>query len=278
MKTIQVNGRDVAIREAGTGEPVVLIHGFPLTGEMWRPQLEALSSAMRVIAPDLQGFGGSTAPEDPAAYSMENWARDVAALLDHLEIDRAIVGGQSMGGYVSMAFLRLFPERVKALILADTKAAADSPEVKEKRTEQIRLVTEGRKKEVLDALLPPLVAERTLHERHDLVARVRSLMESVPPAGLVGALGALRDRPDATELLAGAKVPALLLCGAEDALTPPERMRELQEGIPGAKLAVIPGAGHVANLEAPAAFGREVAGFVASVAALGDRFGVAPRR
>ncbi len=265
MKTIRIDERDLAYREAGTGEPVVLIHAFPLTGEMWRPQFEGLSAAMRLIAPDLPGFGGSTATE---AASVEGWARDVAALLDALGIGRAIVGGLSMGGYVAMAFHRLFPERVKALILADTRAEADPPEVKEKRSGQLRLVAEGRKRELVDALLPPLFAPATLQERLDLVARVRSLMESVPEAGLSGALAALRDRPDATASLAAAKVPALLLCGALDALTPPEGMRALAEKIPGAKLAVIPEAGHLANLESPASFSRELAGFVAAVAGL----------
>jgi pimeloyl-ACP methyl ester carboxylesterase len=167
---------------------------------------------------------------------------------------------------------------VKAVILADTRAEADSPEVKEKRTAQLRLIGEGRQKEVVDALLPPLLAAKTLHERLDLVARVRSLMESVPPAGLAGALAAMRARPDSTETLAGTHVPALLLCGAEDALTPPDGMRSMQEKIPGARLVILPEAGHLSNLEAPATFGREVAGFVASVAALGDRFGTTGRR
>lgn len=278
MKTIEVNGRELAFREAGAGEPVVLIHAFPLTGEMWRPQLETLSAAMRVIAPDLAGFGGSTAPADPSAYAVDGWARDLAALLDALGIERAIVGGLSMGGYATMAFLRLFPERVKALILADTRAEADSPEVKEKRTAQARLVTEGRQRELVEQLLPPLLAPRTLRERHDLVSRVRSLMESVPPAGLAGALAALRDRPDSTDLLAETNVPALLLCGAEDALTPPEGMRALQQRIPGSRLVIVPEAGHLSNLEAPATFGREVAGFVAAVAALGDRGDVSMHR
>lgn len=269
MERIQVDGRDLAYREAGNGEAVVLLHAFPLTGEMWRPQLEGLSAAMRVIAPDLAGFGGSTAPEDPAAYSVEGWARDTAALLDALGIGRAIVGGLSMGGYATMAFVRLFPERVKAVILADTRAGADAPEVKEKRTAQMAQVGEGRRRELLDALLPPLFAPTTLRNRKDLVSRVRSLMESVPAAGLAGALRALRDRPDATEVVAGLSVPSLLLCGAEDSLTPPESMRALRATIPGAKLAVIPEAGHLSNLEAPATFGREVAGFVAAVAALG---------
>jgi pimeloyl-ACP methyl ester carboxylesterase len=268
MKTIQVDGRDLAYREAGDGEPVVLLHAFPLSGEMWRPQLEGLSASMRVIAPDLAGFGGSTAPADPAAYSVEGWARDVAALLETLGIRRAIVGGLSMGGYVTMAFARLFPERLKAVILADTRAGADAPEVKEKRTAQMAMVAAGQSRELIDSLLPPLLAEATRKNRLDLVARVRSLMEAVPAAGLAGALRALRDRPDATEVLAGLKVPSLLLGGAEDALTPPESMRALQGTIPGAKLAVIPGAGHLANLEQPASFGREVAGFVAAVAAL----------
>ena len=270
MRTIEVNGRDLAYREAGAGQPVVLLHAFPLTGELWRPQLEGLSAQMRVIAPDLAGFGGSTAPDEPGAYSVDGWARDVAALLDELGIGRAIVGGLSMGGYAAMAFARLFPERVQALILADTRAEADAPAVKEKRTVQARMAIEGRKGELIEQLLPPLLAEATRRERPDLVARVRAWMESVPAAGYAGALHAMRERPDATPALAALAVPSLLLCGAEDALTPPEPMRGMQARIPGAKLAVIPGAGHLSSLEAPAAFGREVAGFVAAVAALGD--------
>lgn len=269
MKTFHVNGKTLAFREAGAGEPLVLLHAFPLTGELFRPQLETLSSAMRVIAPDLLGFGGSTAPGDPESYSVEGWARDLATLLDRLGIERAIVGGLSMGGYVTMAFLRRYPERVKALILADTRAEADPPELREKRTAQARMAVTGRKGELIDVLLPPLLSATTLRERPDLVARVRAMMDSVAPEGLAGALHALRERPDSTELLAGVRIPALLLCGAEDVLTTPDTMRGMQTGIPGAKLAVIPGTGHLSNIEAPAAFGREVAGFVAAVAGLG---------
>ncbi|MGH2820703.1 MAG: alpha/beta fold hydrolase [Actinomycetota bacterium] len=245
----------------GGGEPVLLVHAFPLSSRMWGPQVEALSDRWRLIAPDLKGFGDSDAPEDPSAYSVEAYADDVAGLLDHLGLDRAPVVGLSMGGYIAFALLRRHPRRIAALVLADTRPEADPPERIEARTNQQGQVAEGRLGEVQEALIGALLAPTTLDAKPDVVARVRGLMDN-PPAGYIGALEALKGRPDSTGDLARIDVPTLVVVGEEDGLAPPEAARSMHEHIGGSRLVVIPQAGHLSNLEAPDAFNGALAEFL----------------
>lgn len=243
----------------GDGTPVLLLHAFPLSSAMWEPQIESLRDRFRFIAPDLTGFGGSDAPED--GYSMEKWAGEVQGLLDELALDSVVLVGLSMGGYLAFECLRRFPERFSALVLADTKAEADPPEGIEKRTKQQGMVRDGQRDELIGALVGALLGEPTTSKKPDVVEKVKTLMDN-PPAGFIGALEAMKNRPDSTGELAGVKVPTLIIVGENDGVTPPDASRKMHEHISGSTLVVIPEAGHLSNLEAPEAFNGALAEFL----------------
>ncbi len=262
MPTASVDGVRTHWLEAGSGEPVVvLLHAFPLHAGMWQPQLEGLSGGCRLVAPDLLGFGGSDAPDDPAAYSVERWADGVAALLDHLGLDRVVLAGLSMGGYVAFAFLRRHRGRLAGLVLADTRPGPDTTEVASRRSAQAAQVAAEGTARLIDTLLEGLLGEHTRAERPEVVEAARALMDN-PASGFIGALDAMKRRPDSTSDLASIDVPTLVVVGEEDGASPPEVARKMAEAIPGATLAVIPGAGHLSSLEVPEAFNREVAALV----------------
>ena len=265
MPTATLQGTTVHYLDQGSGQPaVVLLHAFPLCARMWQPQIEALASRVRVVAPDLTGFGGSDAPDDPSAYSVDGWADDVARLLDHLGLGRVVVGGQSMGAYVAFAFLRRHRSRLAGLVLADTRPTADPPEVTERRSrqqEQISTGGEAGKAEVVDGLLQTLLCADTHEHRPDVVETARRLMDN-PPAGFVGALEAMKRRPDSVADLATVDVPTLVLVGDQDVPSPPDVAETMQEGIPGSELVVVPGAGHLSGLEAPETFNAALLDFV----------------
>ncbi|MGI8808262.1 MAG: alpha/beta fold hydrolase [Acidimicrobiales bacterium] len=263
MPFAEVDGVRLHYLDAGNGEPaLVLLHAFPLHAGMWAPQLEHLSSARRVVAPDFLGFGGSDAPDSMYRYTMLGYADLVAGLLDRLGLDRVALCGLSMGGYVAFAFLRQYPERVSALILADTRAAADTTQVFERRTDQQDQVARIGTTALIETLLAGLLSDRTRAERLDLVEQVRRLMAN-PAAGFIGALEAMKHRADAIDELAAIAVPTLVIVGQDDALSPPELACDLHERIHGSELAVLPGAGHLSNLEAAEDFNGAVADFLA---------------
>jgi len=262
---VEVEGVRLHYSEAGSGEPaVVLLHAFPLHAGMWAPQLEHLSSDRRVVAPDLLGFGRSDAPESMYRYTMLGYADLVAGLLDRLGLDQVVLGGLSMGGYVAFAFLRQYAERVSALILADTRAEADTTAVYERRTDQQDQVARVGTTALIETLLAGLLSDHTKDSRPDLVEQVRRLMAN-PPMGFIGALEAMKHRPDSTEELATISVPTLVIVGEDDTLSPPDVAREMHERIKGSKLAVLPRAGHLSNLEAADEFNAAVARFLAEL-------------
>jgi 3-oxoadipate enol-lactonase len=244
----------------GRGIPVLWIHGFPLGRWLWDPQVEALGDVARSIAVDLRGFGGSSAPEGP--YTMETYAEDLRGLLDLLGIDRVVLAGLSMGGYVSFAFYAAYPERVRGLILADTRHQADTPEARANRYALIERIRQEGTAAAVEAFLPRLLGATTRREHPDRVERLRRKMMTNPAAGLIGALQAMAERPDRTELLPRIQVPTLVIVGEEDEVTPPEVARQMAEAIPNARLVVLPSAGHLANVEAPEAFNEAVRTFL----------------
>ena len=246
----------------GSGPAVVLLHAFPLNAKQWDGQIESLSDRFRFIAPDLQGFGGSTAPEDESAYSMDSYADDVAAILDELGLDKVALTGLSMGGYIAFAFLRRHRGRVSALVLADTKAEADPPEAKEKRsTQQAQVRTDGTAG-LIEGLSGALLGEPTRNKKPDVVEATKKLMAENPPAGFIGALEAMKNRPDSSGELASISVPTLVIVGENDGVTPVAASEALNSGISGSKLVVIPESGHLSNLEAPEAFNGALAEFL----------------
>lgn len=259
---MEVIDEALAHAEVGRGLPVVLLHAFPLNRSMWDPQIAALFGECRCIAPDLRGFGDS--PRG-GPHTMDRYADDVAALLDALQIDRAVIAGLSMGGYVALALWRRHRTRIRALVLADTRASADTAEGAQKRIDLIAVARSQGVGAVIDKQLPGLVGKSTREKQPDLVERIRSIMARSSVEGIVGGLEAMRTRPDSTDLLAGIDVPTLIVVGAEDTVTPLKDARAMHAAIPSSRLEVIPEAGHLSNLERPAAFNTALSDFVGSL-------------
>ena len=256
-----VNGRETRYLEAGSGRPIVLLHAFPFSADMWRAQLDRMPEGWRVIAPDLRGFGPGAA-EPNVLLSMDDYAGDILGLLEGLSIDRAVIGGLSMGGYVTFALFRQVPARFAGIILADTKAQADTPDGKAGRRAMSELVRTRGVEAVVDALLPKLTGETTRRERPGALADARRLMEANHPAAIDAALHALMTRPDSTADLSRIACPALVIVGQEDTVTPPADAELVAHSIRGAELVVIPRAGHLSNVESPEAFSSVLADFL----------------
>ncbi|MBI3914889.1 MAG: alpha/beta fold hydrolase [Chloroflexi bacterium] len=240
--------------------PLVLIHGFPLDRTIWAEQTRGLADAARVIAPDLRGCGGSAMPPD--ATTMDAYADDVRGLLDALNIQRAIIAGVSMGGYIAFAFYRQSAARVRALILVDTRAGADSPEGKQGRDDNAALARAEGTGAIAERMLPKMLTPQTAATRANVAQDLRALMARQPVEGVAAALIAMRDRPDSTPTLAQISVPTLVIHGAEDQLIPVKESELLRDSIRGARLEIIPHAAHLPNYEQPAAFNRVVKEFL----------------
>lgn len=227
---------------------------------MWEAQIQALSGSVRVIAPDLPGFGKSARQDLPSIPEM---ARAVAELLDQLDVkEPAMVGGLSMGGYVAFEFLRIFPSRVSALGLFSTRAAPDTPEGRENRLKTAQKIRTEGLGSFPEAVMPRLVGRTTLESRPAVVEQVTRLILANEPEGVADALQAMADRRDSSDLLGGITCPALVIAGDEDAFIPISEAEALARAIPGTKLEVVPGAGHLVNLESPEVFQRALAAFI----------------
>jgi 3-oxoadipate enol-lactonase len=240
------------VLEAGAGDPIVLLHPFPLDANYWAPQLAAPPDGWRLLAPDARSFGTQGEGDAPAA-GMDDYARDVLAMLDARRIERAVVCGVSMGGYVAFAMLRLAPARVRALVLANTRMDADPPEGIAKRRQMLELIAREGSAGVAREM-PPLLGATTERDRPDLKARLRAAIDAAPAAGLEAAVRAMMARPDSTATAAAFDRPAQIVSGAEDALTPPSLQEAMHAVMPSSQLDVIPGAGHLASLERPDRF------------------------
>ena len=258
----RVRDIEMAFAEQGQGDPaLLLLHGFPFNHTMWREQLEAFGATYRVVAPDLRGHGRTSIAGDHPS-TMEEMARDVAALLDVLHLGRVRMVGLSMGGYVALAFSRLFPERVGALVLADTRAQADTEEGKRVREETAALALSEGMRAVVDAMLPKLLAPETFERRPEIVARVREMMLGTKAVGAAAALRGMAVRRDQTDWLSAIVAPTLILVGSGDVLTPPADALKMQREIRGSRLEIMEGAGHLSNIERPAEFNRALASFL----------------
>ena len=258
---VTVNGRKTRVFDGGAGRTLVLLHAFPLNAAMWQDQIDHVPDGWRFIAPDLRGFGAMPT-DDAQAVTIDDYAGDVLGLLDALAIEKAVVGGLSMGGYVTFAMFRQAPSRFDGVVLADTKAPADTPDGRAARRAMSDLLRTAGVREVVDGLLPRLVGETTRRERPDVLARARTLMESSSAAAIESALHALMTRPDSTPDLDRIACPALVIVGQEDAVTPPAEAELLASSIAGAELAALPRVGHLSNLEAPDVFSGALAGFL----------------
>lgn len=259
---------EIGYDDMGSGIPIVFLHGFPHNRDLWAPQRVALMAQARCITPDLRGFGESKGQgngAEPLEMSMDRYADDVAALLDVLHVPKAVFCGLSMGGYVAFSMWRRHRERVRGLVLMDTRAGSDSAEGKAKREEMILLARERGSGAVADAMLPGMVGKSTREKCPEIVDAVHRMLASAPLNGIIAALGAMRDRTDSLPTLATIDVPTLVIVGDEDVLTPPREARVLHEGIRGSTLEEIAGAGHVSNLERPAAVNHVMSEYVAAL-------------
>ncbi len=245
--------------EAGSGQPVLLLHGFPHDRTLWSAQLAAPPAGARLIALDLPGFGESASAEVP---SLDHWADWVAGAMDALQLSSAVIGGLSMGGYLAFAMWRRHPQRIHGLVLADTRAGADTLEGHDKRVAMQAMVLKQGPAAIAEAMLPGMVGKTTREKNPRVVEYLDAMMRRASAGAIHDALDALRTRPDSTPTLAGISVPTLVICGDEDVLTPVKESEALRDGIPDAQLAVIPGAGHASCVEHPAAFTALLSGFI----------------
>lgn len=259
---VLVGGCAIAYEDRGAGLPVVLLHAFPLDRRMWLPQCGALVPQCRCIMPDLRGFGDS---EAAGPYTMDQYADDVIAVLDALRIERAVIAGLSLGGYVAFALWRRHRDRVRALVLADTRAEPDTDDVRQRRMELAALARDKGQGPVAARQLPGLVGKTTRENNPDLYDAIHAMMLGASVEGIVGALEAMAAREDSTTLLGRIDVPTLVICGEEDAITPRKGMEAMADRIGPSRFEAISGAGHLSNMERPAAFNHVMSEFLASL-------------
>lgn len=253
MEKVNVNGIQLAYDRRGDGPPLVLLHGFPLDHHLWDEVVPLLADTFDIIRPDLRGFGESTTVD--SIYTMDDYAADIAGLLDHLEIQKAAIVGHSMGGYIALAFARLYPERVRGLGLVSSQILADSPDRKEGRYKSAKDVLENGISNVVATMTPKFTNDENLQ------AFAQESMERQQPAAYIGALKAMAERSDSTPLLSSLQdgyasqgsafhFPVVLIHGDSDALIPVDRAREVKAALPDAHFVEIPGAGHMPMMEA----------------------------
>ena len=258
MRT-DVNGITIAYNDRGTGLPIVFFHAFPLNRNMWAAQEEVLSARFRIISIDLRGHGESDAPL--WHYTLEQSADDVHALLNQLAIRQALFVGLSMGGYILFAFYRKYATSVKGLILADTRAQADTTEGKNGRFQMAQTAYKKGPSSIADIMIPKLLSPATIRTKPEIVRNVRAMIEGNQVSGIAGDLMAMAERPDSVAFLPQITCPAQVIVGELDQATPPSDARLMAELIPNAQLATIPDAAHLANLEQPDTFNQIVAAF-----------------
>ena len=260
----KINGITIAYSDQGTGLPIVFLHAFPLNRTMWATQEKALSSQFRIITIDLRGHGESDAPL--WLYTLEQSADDVNALLDQLAIQQALFVGLSMGGYILFAFYRKYAARVKGLILADTRAQADTAEEKDGRFQMAQTAYKKGPSAIADIMIPKLISPATIQTKQDLVQQVRAMIEGNQISGITGNLMAMAERSDSVPLLSQITCPTQIIVGELDQATPPSDAKLMAGEIPNAHLAIIPGAAHLANLEQPTTFSQIVSSFASDLA------------
>jgi 3-oxoadipate enol-lactonase len=265
MQRISLPNVELAYIDHGAGTPVVLLHGFPLDHTMWSSQIAALETTCRVITPDLRGFGQSSLGDsDPArGVTMAQYADDVAALLDAIEVHEPIVlAGFSMGGYIAWQFVRKYPDRLRALIPCDTRAAADTDEARANRRKMAERIHEWGSARVAETMGPKLFAAGKFEANPRIVQDLRNVVSRTTPDAIAAAQRGMAARPDMTWLLPQIEVPTLVIAGAEDALVPPTEMRQIAASVPNGQFVEIPEAGHMTTVENPAAVNAAMAEFI----------------
>jgi 3-oxoadipate enol-lactonase len=268
MQRAKLSQVELAYTDRGVGTPVFLVHGFPLDHTMWNAQIDALADVCRVIAPDLRGCGQSTLAkgDDRRGVSMERYADDLAEFLHTIGVSEPIVYvGFSMGGYIGWQFIRKYPDRVRALAQCDTKAAADTDEARANRLKMAENVDEWGSARIAEMTGPKLLASKAFEMKQSVVAEVRSMIERTSPASIAAAQLGMAARPDMTSFLPSIDVTTLILCGEEDALSPPKEMKAIAAAIPNATYVEIPDSGHMTTMENPEAVNAALVKFLVTV-------------
>jgi 3-oxoadipate enol-lactonase len=264
MHHLHVHDVDLSVSDQGAGIPVVLVHGFPLNRHMWDEATAVLAARCRVIAPDLRGFG--TSGVTSGKVTVDQFADDLAAMLDALAVREPVVlAGLSMGGYIAFRFFQKHRARLRGLVLCDTRAAADTPDVARGRLETADRVERAGPDMLADMMIPRMLSPVTFQNRPDLVRRVEQMILSGSAQGLAAAARGLAERPDFTELAPRIDCPTLLVVGRQDAISTPAEMRSLARAIPGARLVEIDAAGHMAPMEKPIETAAAIEEFVTEV-------------
>jgi pimeloyl-ACP methyl ester carboxylesterase len=255
---LELKSRTIGYLDQGSGPAVLLIHAFPLNRTMWAPQLPALSNRFRVIAPDLPGFGESQ-PASP--WSMEDFAEDLQQLLDALGVRDAAIAGVSIGGYIAFAFWSKYPERIRQLVISNSRARADNETEKSARNEMIAAIQQRGASILPDRMLPRLLQPNPSAEA---ARTVRDIMAQANPSAAAYALMAMRDRMDFSTMLHRVTCPAMVITGENDVIIRAEDSRDVAERISGARFVTIPNSGHLSNLENPERFNAELISFLDS--------------
>jgi len=264
MRRVQIPNGERRVLDSGSGPAIVLVHGFPLDHSMWNAQVKELAGPYRVIAPDLCGFGESQV--QTGTVSMAQQAGDLSDLLAALDVEPPItLCGLSMGGYIALEFWHHFRHQLQALILCDTRAAADTLEVLDRRFRMADIVLEHGTTAISDAMIPQLFAPRTLEEQPRIVDQLRQVIARADPEGVAAALRGMAARRDMSDRLGEIEQPALLIVGAEDAITPVEEMRSMATALPAGRLSVIADAGHMAPMERPEPVNAAIVEFLESL-------------
>lgn len=250
-------------REAGsnTGDPLILLHGFPFDSSMWDPQLAEVPEGWRYIAPDLRGFGGSELIGD-RSLAMDEHADDIVALMDEMKIDQAVICGLSMGGYVALSLVMRYPERVRALVLVATRASADTAEAKKGRLEQAAKVRAEGVGSVVESMLPKLLSAHSRLKLPDVVEKVRAMMEGTPPETMARALEGMAARKDYTGELDTINVSTMVVRGEQDEIIPAGDMELIARTVRGARHEMVALTAHLPNLEAPDVFNTILAKYL----------------
>lgn len=266
-----IGSRTIAYLDSAPGDAAlrtyVLLHAFPIGANLWEPQMRSIPAGWRLITPDLRGFGGSTELDSVGALSMADYAEDVVDLLDELGVERAVIGGASMGGYAALAFVQAAPSRVSGLILANTRAGADTPEARANRRNMLALVDREGPSGVARDMMPKLLGQTTRDTNPSAEATIRRLIKQQSPVAVRSAIHRMMHRADSTPLLAHIAVPTLIITGEEDTLIPVSESQAMAAAVKGSTLVIIPRAGHLANMEQPEAFNAAVSAFLTKLPA-----------
>lgn len=264
MATVTVNEEKFHVTDVGSGAPLLLVHGFPLDHSMWDAQIRELSPDLRVIAPDLRGFGNSAVT--PGCVTMEQHADDLAAILDNLDVQQPVtLCGLSMGGYIAWQFWHRHRDRLAALVLCDTRAIDDTLEAAENRIAMARQVVDDGTGFVADAMLPKLVGDETFQAHPEVVEAIRAMILGAPPEGVAAAQRGMAERPDVTAWLPQITTPSLVVVGADDVISPSAEMRAIADALPNSRFVEIPRAGHMTPMENPGDVNEAIHRFIKEI-------------